>query len=54
MSIYLILFKHPKVDINESSIKFQATGCSGSRGEQLYSFEIELYDAIDTKVDLRK
>ncbi|CAF3598852.1 unnamed protein product [Rotaria sordida] len=41
--------KYPKIDINESSIKFQATGCSGSRGEQLYSFEIELYNKIDAK-----
>ncbi|CAF4589295.1 unnamed protein product [Rotaria sp. Silwood1] len=41
--------KYPKIDINESSIKFQATGCSGSRGEQLYSFEIELFDKINTK-----
>ncbi|UJR37889.1 hypothetical protein I4U23_030579 [Adineta vaga] len=40
--------KHPKVDINEGSIKFQANGCSGSRGEQLYTFEIELYEKIDT------
>ena len=42
--------QHPTVDINESSVKFQATGCSGSRGEQLYSFEVELYDKIDAKV----
>ncbi|CAF1366794.1 unnamed protein product [Adineta steineri] len=41
--------KYPTVDINESSIKFQATGCSGSRGEQLYSFEIELFEKIDAK-----
>ena len=42
--------QYPNVDINESSIKFQATGCSGSRGEQLYSFEIELYGKIDAEV----
>ncbi|CAF5136866.1 unnamed protein product, partial [Rotaria magnacalcarata] len=40
---------YPNIDINESSVKFQATGCSGSRGEQLYSFEIELFDNIDSK-----
>ncbi len=47
-------FQFPKVDINESSVKFQATGCSGSRGEQLYSFEIELYSDIDAKVGFEK
>ncbi|CAF3319614.1 unnamed protein product [Rotaria socialis] len=41
--------KYPKIDINESSVRFQATGCSGSRGEQLYSFEIELFDNIDSQ-----
>jgi len=46
--------KHPKVDINESSIKFQATGCSGSRGEQLYSFEIELFGKVDAKTSSYK
>lgn len=47
-------FQHPNVDIDESSIKFQATGCSGSRGEQLYSFEVELYGQIDAKVSWRR
>ncbi|CAF3941695.1 unnamed protein product [Rotaria sp. Silwood2] len=46
--------KYPKIDINESCIKFQATGCSGSRGEQLYSFEIELYNNIDAKASSYK
>ncbi|CAF1090263.1 unnamed protein product [Adineta ricciae] len=46
--------KYPKVEINQDSIKFQATGCSGSRGEQLYSFEIELYEKVDAKASSYK